>query len=82
MTTDFTVKPKVDYRTVAAVNGPLVILDKVKSPRFAEIVNITLGDGTKRRGQVLEVNGDKAVVQVSTGAWVALIGCEKCLVFL
>lgn len=28
-------------------------------------MNITLNDGTKRRGQILEVNGDKAVVQVS-----------------
>ncbi|KAJ8901224.1 hypothetical protein NDN08_007073 [Rhodosorus marinus] len=63
----FTVKPRVDYRTVAAVNGPLVILDKVKSPRYAEIVNVTLGDGTRRRGQVLEVNGDKAVVQIFEG---------------
>uniref|UniRef100_A0A7S2ZCD4 ATPase F1/V1/A1 complex alpha/beta subunit N-terminal domain-containing protein n=1 Tax=Rhodosorus marinus TaxID=101924 RepID=A0A7S2ZCD4_9RHOD len=65
--TGFTVKPRVDYRTVAAVNGPLVILDKVKSPRYAEIVNVTLGDGTQRRGQVLEVNGDKAVVQIFEG---------------
>lgn len=65
-TPGFTVKPRVDYRTVAAVNGPLVILDKVKSPRYAEIVNVTLGDGTRRRGQVLEVNGDKAVVQVGS----------------
>uniref|UniRef100_A0A7S2ZEU7 Uncharacterized protein n=1 Tax=Rhodosorus marinus TaxID=101924 RepID=A0A7S2ZEU7_9RHOD len=66
-TPGFTVKPRVDYRTVAAVNGPLVILDKVKSPRYAEIVNVTLGDGTQRRGQVLEVNGDKAVVQIFEG---------------
>eukprot|EP00187_Rhodella_violacea_P008708 CAMPEP_0174894474 /NCGR_PEP_ID=MMETSP0167-20121228/9108_1 /TAXON_ID=38298 /ORGANISM="Rhodella maculata, Strain CCMP736" /LENGTH=522 /DNA_ID=CAMNT_0016133573 /DNA_START=20 /DNA_END=1588 /DNA_ORIENTATION=+ len=64
---DYSVKPRVDYRTVAAVKGPLVILDKIKNPTYAEIVNITLGDGTKRRGQVLEVDGDKAVVQVFEG---------------
>mmetsp|Transcript_11911 Transcript_11911/g.21564 ORF Transcript_11911/g.21564 Transcript_11911/m.21564 type:complete len:504 (-) Transcript_11911:1079-2590(-) len=64
---DYILKPRVDYRTVAAVNGPLVILDKVKNPTYAEIVNITLGDGSVRRGQVLEVNGDKAVVQVFEG---------------
>lgn len=34
-------------------------------PKFAEIVNITLGNGTKRQGQVLEINGKQAVVQVS-----------------
>lgn len=33
-------------------------------PRFSEIVNLTLPDGSKRLGQVLEVQGTKAVVQV------------------
>lgn len=33
-------------------------------PRYAEIVHLTLPDGTKRSGQVLEVIGSKAVVQV------------------
>ena len=56
---------RVDYRTVTGVNGPLVVLDCVKKPMYAEIVNITLGDGSQRKGQVLEVQGDKAVVQVS-----------------
>jgi vacuolar-type H+-ATPase subunit B/Vma2 len=64
---DYVLEPRIEYRTVAAVNGPLVILEHVKQPRFSEIVEITLGDGTKRRGQVLEVNEDKAVVQVFEG---------------
>jgi V-type H+-transporting ATPase subunit B len=33
----------------------------------AEIVNVRLGDGTVRRGQVLEVDGTKAVVQIFEG---------------
>ena len=53
------------YRTVSGVNGPLVILDDVKFPKYAEIVNLRLHDGTIRSGQVLEVSGSKAVVQVS-----------------
>ncbi|TRY65444.1 hypothetical protein DNTS_008774 [Danionella cerebrum] len=53
------------YKTVAGVNGPLVILDQF--PRYAEIVHLTLPDGTKRSGQVLEVTGSKAVVQVFEG---------------
>ncbi|KAK8648904.1 hypothetical protein V6N13_129646 [Hibiscus sabdariffa] len=57
----------MEYRTVSGVAGPLVILDKVKGPKFQEIVNIRLGDGTTRRGQVLEVDGEKAVVQVFEG---------------
>nr|WCZ58516.1 vacuolar H(+)-ATPase catalytic subunit B [Andalucia godoyi] len=64
---DFKVEPRLEYKTVTGVNGPLVILDNVKGPKYAEIVNLTLGDGTKRRGQVLEVNGRRAVVQVFEG---------------
>lgn len=33
--------------------------------QYAEIVNFTLPDGTQRSGQVLEVSGTKAIVQVS-----------------
>ena len=64
---DYNVEPRLEYRTIAGVQGPLVILDNVKSPRFAEIVNITLGDGEARVGQVLEVAGNKAVVQIFEG---------------
>lgn len=56
-----------DYKTVSGVNGPLVILDDVKFPKFAEIVQLRLNDGTVRSGQVLEVSGSKAVVQVFEG---------------
>ncbi|XP_018421706.1 PREDICTED: V-type proton ATPase subunit B, brain isoform [Nanorana parkeri] len=58
---------RLTYRTVSGVNGPLVILDNVKFPRYSEIVHLTLPDGTKRSGQVLEVSGSKAVVQVFEG---------------
>lgn len=64
---DYSVKPRLDYRTVSGVNGPLVILDNVKHAKYAEIVNLTLGDGTVRKGQVLEAKGNKAIVQVFEG---------------
>ncbi|GAA97216.1 uncharacterized protein L969DRAFT_91935 [Mixia osmundae IAM 14324] len=63
----YDVKPRLDYRTVSAVNGPLVVLENVKFPSYNEIVQLTLPDGTKRGGQVLEVNGNKAIVQVFEG---------------
>jgi len=34
--------------------------------RYAEIVNVRLGDGSIRKGQVLEIAGKRAVVQVGT----------------
>jgi len=64
---DVSGQPKATYKTVTGVNGPLVILDKVKYAKYAEIVQLKLLDGTIRTGQVLEVSGDKAVVQVFEG---------------
>lgn len=52
---------------MSGVNGPLVILDDVKFPKYAEIVQLRLSDGTIRSGQVLEVTGSKAIVQVFEG---------------
>ncbi|CAK9795310.1 V-type proton ATPase subunit B [Anthophora plagiata] len=64
---DFISQPRLTYKTVSGVNGPLVILDEVKFPKFAEIVELKLADGSMRSGQVLEVSGSKAVVQVFEG---------------
>ncbi|KAL7415344.1 V-type ATPase [Mrakia frigida] len=63
----YNVEPRVDYRTVSGVNGPLVVLDNVKFASYNEIVQLTLPDGSKRGGQVLEVSGKKAIVQVFEG---------------
>ena len=62
-----TINPRIEYKTVMNVEGPLVILDNVKFPKYNEIVNVRLGDGTVRRGQVLEINGNRAVVQIFEG---------------
>jgi V-type H+-transporting ATPase subunit B len=51
------VQPRIRYNTIGGINGPLVILDNVKFPRFNEIVSLTLPDGTERSGQVLEARG-------------------------
>lgn len=61
---DYRLKPNLDYSSVSQVKGPLVILENVKLPMYSEIVNLTLGDGEKRTGQVLEINGTTAVVQI------------------
>ena len=75
---DYIAQPRLCYKTVTGVNGPLVILDDVKFPKFAEIVNLHLADGTERKGQVLEVSGSKAVVQVSVAAPVVLYHVHVC----
>ena len=52
LTRDYIAQPRITYKTVSGVNGPLVILDDVKFPKFAEIVNLQLPDGSHRAGQV------------------------------
>lgn len=56
-----------DYLTITDVSGPLLIVDKVKDIKFGELVEIFLTDGCKRRGQVLEVNRNTALIQVFEG---------------
>ncbi|KAH7273787.1 P-loop containing nucleoside triphosphate hydrolase protein [Fusarium solani] len=67
VSSSYSVVPRIRYNTVGGVNGPLVILENVKFPRYNEIVTLTLPDGTERSGQVLEARGDRAVVQVFEG---------------
>lgn len=55
------VQPRIRYNTIGGINGPLVILDNVKFPRFNEIVSLTLPDGTERSGQVLEARGKSRI---------------------
>merc|ERR1712159_628467 len=64
---DYVVEPRIQYQTVKGVSGPLVILENVKKPMFAEICSLTLPGGEKRKGQVLEVHDNRAVVQVFEG---------------
>jgi V-type H+-transporting ATPase subunit B len=47
---DYNIAPRIDYRTVLDVEGPLVVLDNVKFPKYAEIVNVRLSDGSVRKG--------------------------------
>merc|ERR1711988_366102 len=64
---DYVVEPRIQYQTVKGVSGPLVILENVKKPMFAEICMLTLPGGERRKGQVLEVQDNRAVVQVFEG---------------
>jgi len=56
-----------DYRTITEIAGPLVFLEKTEHVGYGEIVDITLSDGVKKRGQVLDTSKDKVVVQVFEG---------------
>ena len=53
-----------EYRTIHEISGPLMVVEKVDGVTYDELGEIELSDGARRRCQVLEVNGDKAVVQL------------------
>lgn len=56
-----------EYRTVSEVVGPLMAVENVQGVKFDELVEIEMQDGTIRHGQVLEVEDDKAMVQIFEG---------------
>jgi len=53
-----------EYRTISEISGPLVFVEDISGVGYNEIVDIVLQDGTKRKGQVLDVSKGVAVVQV------------------
>ena len=53
-----------EYRTIYEVSGPLMVVEQVEGVTYDELAEIELPDGSIRRCKVLEVNGDKAVVQL------------------
>lgn len=57
-----------EYRTVSEVVGPLMMVEGVEGVKFEELVDIEIQTGERRRGRVLEVDGDIAVVQLFEGS--------------
>ena len=57
-----------EYKTVEEISGPLMMVRMVENVTYDELVEIELHDGSLRRGKVLEVNGDAAVVQLFESA--------------
>ena len=53
-----------EYHTIKEVVGPLMLVEGVSGVTYNELVEITQANGEKRSGKVLEVNGDKALVQL------------------
>ena len=49
------------------INGPLVVLDHVTDIGYDEMAELHMQDGTKRLARVVEIQGDKAVLQVFEG---------------
>ncbi len=57
----------IQYAGLKEINGPLVCLEGVKDVAYDEIASIILDDGSKRLGRVVEMEGDKVILQVFEG---------------
>ncbi|MBE6083224.1 V-type ATP synthase subunit B [Acidilutibacter cellobiosedens] len=53
-----------EYKTIKEVAGPLMIVDMVEDAAYDELVEIETQSGEVRRGRVLEINGNKALIQL------------------
>ena len=54
-----------EYRSVSEIYGPIMVVENVEGVKYDELVEIRTDSGEIRRGQVLEVTKDKAIVQVN-----------------
>ncbi len=53
-----------EYKTVTEVVGPLMLVEKTSNVKYDELVKVKQSNGEERLGKVLEVNADKALVQL------------------
>lgn len=56
----------IEYQTLTQITGPLIFLEGIRNVGYGEIVEIEV-NGEKRRGQILELDGDKAIIEVFEG---------------
>ena len=57
-----------EYKTIKEIANPLMIVENVEGVTYDELGEIELPDGSVRRCKVLEVEGDRAVVQLFEAA--------------
>lgn len=57
----------INYVGLKEISGSLIVLDGVKGASYEEVVDIKLGSGNYRKGRVVQVDGDRIVVQVFEG---------------
>lgn len=56
-----------EYRTITAIEGPLVFAEKIVGAGLGEMCAVRLGNGETRTGQILQLIGDRAVIQILEG---------------
>ena len=57
----------IEHLGLNAISGSLVVLDHVKHATFEEMVELRLDNGTKRIGRIVQIDGERVVIQVFEG---------------
>ena len=58
---------RIEYTGLSEINGSLIALDGVKDARYDELIELTLEDGSRRRGRVILIEGERVVAEVFEG---------------
>lgn len=56
-----------EYKTISRIAGPLIFVEKTDPVGYADLVRITMPNGSIKNGQVLDTSDDIVVVQVFEG---------------
>ena len=54
----------IEYLGLSEINGPLIAVEGVQDGFYEEMVEFTVGGNKKKLGRIVEINEDKAVIQV------------------
>ena len=56
-----------EYQTIREISGPLLLVEEVEGAKYEELVEVQLPSMETRTGRVLEVDYDKALIQLFEG---------------
>lgn len=57
----------INYVGVSEISGSLIVLEGVKDASYDELVEVRLDSGVKRQGRIVQIDGERVVVQVFEG---------------
>lgn len=57
----------IEHIGLSQINGPLVVLDHIPDASNEELVEMHLDDGSSRVGRIVQIEGDRVVIQVFEG---------------
>ncbi|MDF2821919.1 MAG: V-type synthase subunit [Clostridiales bacterium] len=57
----------IEYFGLKQISGPLIVLEGVENASYEEVVEIKIDENTKKVGRIIEIHGDKAIIQVFQG---------------